>query len=131
MMRLVPRPQPSKAMSMASPLIALAITVLVGVVLFSVLGKDPLKALQVFFIEPVKNGYALSELSVKAVPLVLIALGLSVCYRSNVWNIGAEGQFVLGAIFRCWRPACWAAWSGAPWWRCCATASMPARSWSA
>lgn len=99
MIRLVPRPQPSKAMSFASPLIALAITVLVGIVLFSVLGKDPLKALQVFFIEPIKNGYALSELSVKAVPLVLIALGLSVCYRSNVWNIGAEGQFVLGAIF--------------------------------
>jgi len=99
MIRLVPRPQPSKLMSFASPLIALAITVLVGVVLFTVLGKDPLKALQVFFIEPIKNGYALSELSVKAVPLVLIALGLSVCYRSNVWNIGAEGQFVLGAIF--------------------------------
>ena len=99
MIRLVPRAQPSRLMSMASPLIALLVTVLVGVLLFSALGKDPVKALQVFFYEPVKNGYALAELSVKAVPLVLIALGLSLCYRSNVWNIGAEGQFVLGAVF--------------------------------
>ena len=98
MIRLVPRAQPSRAMSLASPLVALALTVLVGVVLFAALGKDPLKALQVFFYEPVKNGYALAELSIKAVPLVLIALGLSVCYRSNVWNIGAEGQFLVGAI---------------------------------
>src|SRR5574343_564751 len=102
MIRLVPRAQPSRAMSLASPLVALALTVLVGVVLFAALGKDPLKALQVFFYEPVKNGYALAELSIKAVPLVLIALGLSVCYRSNVWNIGAEGQFVLGAIAASW-----------------------------
>jgi simple sugar transport system permease protein len=102
MIRLVPRAQPSRAMSLASPLVALALTVLIGVVLFAALGKDPLKALQVFFYEPVKNGYALAELSIKAVPLVLIALGLSVCYRSNVWNIGAEGQFVLGAIAASW-----------------------------
>ena len=97
-MRLEARPQPSKALSLASPLLALFITVLIGVALFALLGKDPLKGLQVFFVEPLKSAYALSELSVKAVPLVLIALGLAVCFRANVWNIGAEGQFVLGAI---------------------------------
>ncbi len=52
-----------------------------------------------FFIEPVKSLYALSELAMKATPLLLIALGLGVCFRSNVWNIGAEGQFILGAVF--------------------------------
>ena len=98
MLKLEVRPQPSKAMSFASPLLALAITVVIGVALFWLLGKDPLRGLQVFFIEPVKNAYALSELSVKATPLILIALGLAVCFRSNVWNIGAEGQFVIGAI---------------------------------
>jgi general nucleoside transport system permease protein len=102
MLRLETRPQPSRAMSIASPLIALAITVVVGVILFVLLGKDPLKGLQVFFYEPVKNAYALSELSVKAVPLILIALGLAVCFRSNVWNIGAEGQFVVGALAGGW-----------------------------
>ncbi|NDY90028.1 ABC transporter permease [Ideonella livida] len=99
MLRLEVRPQPSRLLSYTSPLIALALTVLIGVALFALLGKDPVKGLQVFLWEPVKSAYAWSELSVKAVPLVLIALGLAVCFRSNVWNIGAEGQFVLGAIF--------------------------------
>ena len=89
-------------MSLASPLLALAITVLIGVFLFMLLGKDPLRGLQVFFIEPVKNWYQISELTVKATPLILIALGLAVCYRANVWNIGAEGQFVVGAMCAGW-----------------------------
>jgi simple sugar transport system permease protein len=86
-------------MSVLSPVFAVAITLLVGVALFSILGKDPLDGLFVFFVEPVKTAYGLSELAVKATPLVLIALGLAVCFRSNIWNIGAEGQFILGAIF--------------------------------
>jgi simple sugar transport system permease protein len=101
-LKLEARPQPSKAMSVASPLIALAITVLIGIGLFVLLGKDPVRGLQMFFVEPAKNAYAWSELSIKAVPLVLIALGLAVCFRANLWNIGAEGQFVLGAIAAGW-----------------------------
>jgi simple sugar transport system permease protein len=102
MFKLEARPQPSRTMSLASPLLALAVTVLIGVVLFMALGKDPVRGLQVFFVEPLKSLYAISELSIKATPLILIALGLAVCYRSNVWNIGAEGQFVVGAIFAGW-----------------------------
>ena len=97
-LRLEARPEPSRFWSYASPLLALLITVLIGVALFSALGKDPLRGLQVFFWEPVKSGYAIGELMVKATPLLLIALGLAVCFRSNVWNIGAEGQFIAGAI---------------------------------
>jgi simple sugar transport system permease protein len=92
------RPQASPVWSIASPLLALAITVVLGTLLFLALGKDPVRGLQMFFWEPVKSTYALGELMVKATPLLLIALGLAVCFRSNVWNIGAEGQFVLGAI---------------------------------
>lgn len=99
MIRLETRPQPSKLMSLLSPLLALAITVVIGVALFVFLGKDPVRGLQLFFVEPLKNAYQLSELTVKATPLVLIALGLAVCFRSNAWNIGAEGQFVVGALF--------------------------------
>ncbi len=102
MLKLEARPQPSRVMSLASPLLALVITVLFGIVLFLLLGKDPLRGLQMFFVEPVKNAYALSELSVKAVPLVLIGLGLAVCFRSNLWNIGAEGQYILGALAGGW-----------------------------
>jgi ABC-type uncharacterized transport system permease subunit len=98
MFKLEPRPQASKFWSYGSPLLALVITVLIGVALFIALGKDPVKGLQVFFWEPVKTPYALGELMVKATPLLVIALGLAVCFRSNVWNIGAEGQFVIGAI---------------------------------
>ena len=98
MLKLEVRPEPSRAMSVASPLIALAITIVIGTILFVLLGKDPLRGLAVFFIEPVKSVYALTELAVKATPLLLIALGLALCFRSNVWNIGAEGQFILGAI---------------------------------
>jgi ABC-type uncharacterized transport system permease subunit len=98
MLRIEPRPAPSRAMSVASPLLALAITVVVGIALFALLGKDPVRGLGMFFIEPFRGAYALSELAVKATPLLLIGLGLAVCYRSNVWNIGAEGQYVLGAI---------------------------------
>lgn len=99
MFKLEPRPQASQFWSIASPVLALAITVVLGSLLFIALGKDPVKGLQVFFWEPVKSSYALGELMVKATPLLLIALGLAVCFRSNVWNIGAEGQFVIGAVF--------------------------------
>ena len=99
MLKFETRPEPSRVMSIASPLLALAITVVVGVALFVILGKDPVKGLQVFFVEPVKSVYALSELALKVTPLLLIALGLAVCFRSNVWNIGAEGQFIIGAVF--------------------------------
>jgi general nucleoside transport system permease protein len=98
MLKLEARPEASKVMSVMSPLLALAITVVIGTALFMLLGKDPARGLYVFFIEPLKSVYALTELAVKATPLILIALGLAVCFRSNVWNIGAEGQFIVGGI---------------------------------
>jgi general nucleoside transport system permease protein len=98
MFKLETRPQPSKLMSYASPLLALVLTVLLAALLFAALGKDPVKGLSIFFIEPLNGLRGVSEVLLKATPLILCALGLAVCYRSNVWNIGAEGQFVLGAI---------------------------------
>ena len=98
MLKLEQRPHTSKFWTYGSPLLALLITVLIGVCLFALLGKDPVKGLLAFFWEPIKSGYALGELTMKATPLLLIALGLAVCFRSNVWNIGAEGQFVIGAV---------------------------------
>jgi general nucleoside transport system permease protein len=99
MLKLEARPEPSKVWTYASPLLALAITVLVGTLMFVALGKDPVKGLQMFFWLPINSGYAWGELLVKATPLLIVALGLAVCFRSNVWNIGAEGQYIIGAIF--------------------------------
>ena len=99
MWRLEARPAPSRVWVWASPVLALALTTLLGMLLFAALGKDPARGLQVFFWEPVRSVYALGELGLKAAPLLLMALGLALAFRSNVWNIGAEGQFVMGAVF--------------------------------
>jgi ABC-type uncharacterized transport system permease subunit len=99
MLRLEARPQPSQFWSYGSPILALLLTVIIGVVMFVSLGKDPLRGLEMFFWLPINSGYAVGELLVKATPLLIIALGLAVCFRSNVWNIGAEGQYIIGAIF--------------------------------
>ena len=99
MLKLEARPQPSRLWSYASPVLALMITVVIGTLMFTALGKDPLKGLEMFFWLPIKSAYAIGELLVKATPLLIIALGLAVCFRSNVWNIGAEGQYIMGAIF--------------------------------
>lgn len=88
----------STLFSVLSPLIALALTIVSGAILFALLGKDPLSALYSFFVEPLLEVWSLHELAIKAGPLILIAVGLSVCYRSNNWNIGAEGQFIIGAM---------------------------------
>ena len=98
MIKLEARPEPSSAWTYASPMLALLITVVIGALMFTALGKDPLRGLEMFFWLPIKSGYAWGELLVKATPLLIIALGLAVCFRSNVWNIGAEGQYIMGAI---------------------------------
>ncbi|WP_275782593.1 ABC transporter permease [Pararhizobium gei] len=88
----------SKSFSVLSPVIALGLTLIFGAIMFLLLGKNPATALYSFFIEPLTEVWSLHELAIKAAPLILIAVGLSVCYRSNNWNIGAEGQFIMGAI---------------------------------
>jgi general nucleoside transport system permease protein len=103
-MRLVleRRAERSTAIALASPLIAIALTLVTMTVLFALLGKNPLEALAVYFLDPLTDSYSLQEIAVKATPLVMIAIGLSLCYLANVWNIGAEGQFLIGAVAGSW-----------------------------
>lgn len=98
MLSLEARTAPSLRWSVLSPVVAFALTLVVGGVLFFALGKDPVRVLSVFVLEPFHGTRALTELGLKSTPLVLCSLGLALCYRSNVWNIGAEGQFLMGAI---------------------------------
>lgn len=95
---LIKRPQQSKLFSALSPFIAFALTVVAGAILFAVLGKNPATTLYYYFIDPLTEVWSLHELALKAAPLILIAVGLSVCFLSNNWNIGAEGQFLVGAV---------------------------------
>ncbi len=97
-LRLEPRPEPSRAMRYLSPLLAVVLMLLAGLVIFSALGKDPIQGFRLFFFNPVRNLYGVSELLLKAAPLMLCAVGLAIGFRANVWNIGAEGQFIFGAI---------------------------------
>ena len=99
MLKLEARPEPSRVAGWLSPLLAAAATVVVGFILFSVLGKNPWLAFDAFFIKPLTTKYGVGELLLKATPLMLIAVGLAAGYRANVWNIGAEGQLTMGAIF--------------------------------
>ncbi len=98
-LRLESRPEPSRAAAWLSPVLAALATLLVGVVLFSALGKDPWHAMQVFFVKPLETRYGIGEWLLKAGSLMLCAIGLAIGYRANVWNIGAEGQLTVGAIF--------------------------------
>ena len=98
MIRLEKRAEASQLMSYASPLIAIVLMLIGGLLLFTVLGKSPLEGFKVFFIYPIRDLYGVSELLLKATPLMLCAIGLAVGFRANVWNIGAEGQLIAGSI---------------------------------
>ena len=98
MLKLEPRPEASETMRYASPAIAVALTLVGGMIIFAALGKSPAEGFKVFFLNPIRDLGAIAELLLKATPLMLIAVGLAVGFRANVWNIGAEGQFLTGAI---------------------------------
>jgi simple sugar transport system permease protein len=100
-------------MGVLSPILALALTVAVGAALFAALGKDPVRGIATFLVEPFHGVRALTELGLKATPLVLCALGLALCFRANIWNIGAEGQLLCGAI-AAGGLALWVTTSGVP-----------------
>jgi len=96
------RAERSTTVAFVSPLIAIGFTLVTMGLLFAVLGKNPIAALGVYFIDPLTDSYSLQEIAVKATPLVMIAIGLSLCYLANAWNIGAEGQFLIGAVAGSW-----------------------------
>jgi general nucleoside transport system permease protein len=98
MLRIEQRATPSKVWGYGSPVLALALTLAFGFVLFSLLGKDPVRSLTVFVFDPISNFKSVSEVLLKSIPLILCGIGLAICYRANVWNIGAEGQLIMGAI---------------------------------
>ncbi|RWX75429.1 ABC transporter permease [Neorhizobium lilium] len=100
----------SPAFSILSPLLALALTLVFGAIMFAMLGKDPVAAMSAIFVEPLLETWSLHELAIKAAPLILMGVGLAVCYRSNNWNIGAEGQFTIGAITGSYLPIVFYDW---------------------
>ena len=101
MIKIEKRNDAPMALYFFTPFIAIILTILGGGIIFYILGFNPIEALKFYFITPISNLYGLSELLLKATPLCLIAIGLSFCFKSNNWNIGAEGQLTFGAIVGC------------------------------
>ncbi len=98
MLELQPKANRSRLMLAVSPVLALLSTVVMGYLLFLYLGKDPVRALQILLLQPFSTASSIGELIVKGTPLLLIAPGLSLGFKAKVWNIGAEGQFIAGAL---------------------------------
>ncbi|MDJ0823911.1 MAG: ABC transporter permease [Rhodobacter sp.] len=101
MIRLEKRPSPSRTVGMLTPVLAVLLTMVAGSVLFAILGKNPFLAIKTIFYDPILGEFAFyyrGQLLVKAGPLILIAIGLSLGFRAGIWNIGAEGQYIIGAI---------------------------------
>ena len=109
---LIRRPERSPAMALLSPLIAIGLTVVSGFIIFTIVGVDPFGALYVYFIEKLTAWWSIQDLIVKMTPLIMIAVGLSLCYLANVWNIGAEGQLAAGAIAGSVLPIFFPEWQG-------------------
>jgi simple sugar transport system permease protein len=109
------RAERSTKIAILSPLLAIALTLVTMAILFAILGKNPIAALNVYFVEPLTDPFTLQEIAVKATPLVMIAIGLSFCYLANVWNIGAEGQFLMGAVCGSWLAVVTNGTDAGPW----------------
>lgn len=100
--RLEKRQEPSKLMLYVTPIAAVALTMVVGAIIFSLIGYNGIGAVREIFLTPLTNAYKWQDLGVKAAPLIIIGVGLSVAYRANVWNIGAEGQYIMGGLGGTW-----------------------------
>ena len=96
--RLEKRREPSQLMVYVTPVAAVALTMVVGAIIFSLIGYDGIGAVREIFLTPLTNAYKWQDLGIKAAPLIIIGVGLSIAYRANVWNIGAEGQYVMGGL---------------------------------
>ncbi|MCR9127755.1 MAG: ABC transporter permease [Rhodobacteraceae bacterium] len=101
MIVLEKRPEPSRGWSLATPVVAVVATMIFGGIVFGLLGTNPVAAIATIFWEPLFGEFAFyyrPQLLVKGAPLVLIAIGLSLGFRAGIWNIGAEGQYIVGAL---------------------------------
>ncbi|WP_375465558.1 ABC transporter permease [uncultured Methylobacterium sp.] len=113
---LVPRAQRSAILAALSPALAFAAAILIGGITVAALGVSPAAAFVTYFVAPLSESWSLQEVALKAAPLALIATGLAFCYRASLWNIGAEGQFVVGGLAGGWVAVATHGTEGATFW---------------
>src|ERR671916_2401873 len=112
---LTPRTTVSPFARALAPVAAFITAFLIAGFVIWLMGRSPVAAFNVYVAGPLSDPWALQELLVKATPLALIAIGMSYCFRANLWNIGAEGQFVMGAIFGGWLALATHGTEAGPW----------------
>ncbi|MEM1040466.1 MAG: ABC transporter permease [Pseudomonadota bacterium] len=111
--QLIKRSQPSNWLALTSPFMALVLTMVAGAIMFALLGKNPATGLYTYFIQPLLDPWSRDQILVKATPLILIAIGLAICFRSGNWNIGAEGQYLIGGMVGATIPVLFNTWDTA------------------
>jgi ABC-type uncharacterized transport system permease subunit len=89
---------PSRTASFLVPFISLLLALIFGGIILLAAGANPLTTYKAMFLGAFGNKYSLSETMVKAIPLMLCGLGVSIAFRMLFWNIGAEGQLAVGGI---------------------------------
>jgi general nucleoside transport system permease protein len=95
---LIPRPDTNPWLRAVAPVIAFLIALAIGGMMIAALGKSPAQAFDIYFTQAFTDLWILQQVLNKATPLVIIAIGLSFCFRANRWNIGAEGQYLAGIL---------------------------------
>ena len=87
---------------MLSSVLSVGLALVAAALIFLSFNVDPVEAYRRIFIGSFGSLYGFSETIVKAIPLMLCAVGLSVAFKARLWNIGAEGQLLMGAIGASW-----------------------------
>ena len=98
MITFTPRDKVSNYWTLIGPILSIILTVIFGLLIFTFLGLDPAETLYQIFISPFSRIDRVSDIFVKACPLIIVGIGLMFCFKANVWNIGAEGQFIMGTL---------------------------------
>jgi len=84
------------------PIFAVLASLFFCAIFFYLTGKDPIEVYSAMFSGALGSEYGISETFVKMIPLALCGLGVAVAFRMHLWNIGAEGQFYMGACAATW-----------------------------
>src|SRR5690349_7032287 len=114
-LELVPRPEVPGYARVLAPVAAVIAAILIGGIIVALMGHSPAQALDVYFVQPLTEVWSLEAIAVKATPLLIIAVGLSFCFRAGLWNIGAEGQFIVGALVGSVVPLAMQGTEAGPW----------------
>ncbi|MFZ5597742.1 MAG: ABC transporter permease [Bacillota bacterium] len=86
------------------PALSVFLSLVLGGVFLSATGHNPMEIYSKMFSGVFGSSFGLSETMVKAIPLMILGLGISIAFKMQLWNIGAEGQIYMGAFAASWVP---------------------------